>query len=440
MSDAGRLSAAGALRAPEWLALAAVAGFLTVATHTRWGGWNDASRLAMVEAIVEHGRLWVDGTEMGRKSGDVCMIDGRYYSDKPPAVALLAVPAYAAAVARGVTFRTDLPRAYYWTTLLTIGATTWLGLLFLAHFLVRLVPDPTWRALTILALGLGSLNAAYSVTFSNHPPSATALLAGTLLAWSWRRFGGGLAGLAIGGLLVGLAATADHGAVFYLPFLLLYVGWPGAPRPRVAVLTFAVAAALPLLGYLAYAYALSGSLLPLSLQPRLFEYPGSYFSADAGHLAGSSLPHASLRAFLAYVWLCSFGERGLFATTPVVFFVLLGMRRLAVDQAYPWRAELALVLTPTAALVAYYLLTSNNPGGNSYGVRWFCLFIPLLLVFLADAYAAFPSRAGRTAFRIALVASVPLAMIGALDPWLDPTPWGTGYAWVVVLRAHGWWW
>ncbi|MCC6764475.1 MAG: hypothetical protein IT293_07400 [Deltaproteobacteria bacterium] len=439
MSELPRASAVSPLCAPEWLALAAVAAFLVLATRTHWGGWNDTSRLGMVEAIVEHGRLWVDGTEMGRKSGDVCMIEGRYYSDKPPAVALMAVPAYAAEVACGITFRTDLPRAYYWTTLLTIGLTTWLGLLFLTRFLARLVPDSRWRALTIVALGLGSLNATYSVTFSNHPPSATALLVGTLLVWSWRRCGSGLAGLALGGLLVGVAATADHGAAFYLPFLLLYVGWPGAPRPIAAVLTLAAATAVPLLGYLAYAYALSGSPLPLSLQPRLFEYPGSYFSADKGHLAGSSLPHASLRAFLAYVWLCTFGERGLFALTPVLLFVVLGMLRLAADRTYRWRAELVLVLAPTVALVAYYLLTSDSPGGNSYGVRWFCLFIPLLLVFLADAYATFRSRAGRIAFWLALAASVPLAMIGALDPWLDPTPWGTGYAWVVVLRAHGWW-
>ncbi|MEB2285046.1 MAG: hypothetical protein B6D46_09910 [Polyangiaceae bacterium UTPRO1] len=439
MSAATTAAYSPAASAAVPVALAAIAIFLVFGTHARYGGWNDTSRLAMVEAIVEHGRLYVDGTEMGRKSGDVCMIDGHYYSDKPPAVALMAVPVYAAEVARGLTFRSDLPRAYYWTTLLTIGATTWLGLLFLARFLGRIVPDPRWRALTLVAIGLGSLNTVYSVTFSNHPPSATALLTGTLLVWSWRRFGAGLPTLATGGLLVGTAATADHGAAFYLPFLLSYIGWPGAPRRGTAILTFGAVAAAPIAGYLGYAYVLSGSPLPLSLQPRLFEYPGSYFAASAGHLAGSSLPHASLSALLAYVWLCTFGTRGIFALTPVLLFVVIGMLRLTADRTYPWRAELGLVIAPTTALTAYYLATSDNPGGNSYGVRWFCLFIPLLYVFFADAYATLRSRAGRTAFWIAYAVSFPLAMIGARDPWLDPTPWGTGYAWIVVLRAHGWW-
>ncbi len=426
---------------PSWtvgLALVAVAVFLVVATQRRYGGWNDTSRLAMVEALVEHGRLWVDGTEMGRKSGDVCMIGGRYYSDKPPAVALLAVPVYAAEVARGIRFATDLPRAYYWTTLLSIGLTTWLGLLYLASFLRRVVADARWRALTVLGIGLASLNTAYSVTFSNHPPSATALLVGVLLLWTWRRFATGLGSVAIGGVLVGLAATADHGAAFYVPFALAYLGWPRAPRRLAATLTFAATVAVPIVTYMVYAYALSGSVLPLSLQPRLFDYPGSYFSATSGHLAGSSLAHASLGDFLAYVWLCSFGARGLFTLTPVLLFIVVGMLRLASDRTYPWRAEIALVLVPTTTLVAYYLVTSNNPGGNSYGVRWFCLFIPLLFVFLADGYALLRSRLARAAFWLAFAASLPFAMIGALDPWLDPTPWGTGYAWLIVLRAHGW--
>lgn len=419
-------------------ALLAVGLFLILATHDRYGGWNDTSRLAMVEAIVEHRRLFVDGTEMGRKSGDVCMIDGRYYSDKPPAVALLAVPVYAVEVALGLSFRETLPRAYYWTTLLTIGLTTLLGLMALERFLRISVPDPRWRALTVVGLGIGTLNTAYSITFSNHPPSATALLTSVLLIWTWRRSDAALAVLVAGGLLLGIAATADHGAAFYAPFMLLYVVWPGAPRRLTAALVLAGAVAIPLAGYAAYCYALSGSTLPLSLQPRLFDYPGSYFAAEGGHLAGSSLPHASLADFLNYAWLCSFGARGLFSHTPILLFVVGGMLRCLFDRSYPRRAEIAAILIPTLVLVLYYLATSTNPGGNSYGVRWYCLFIPLLFVFLTDAYRTLRGPKMRAAFWLSYVLSFPPALIGSLDPWLDPTPYGTGFSWMLVLRAHGW--
>jgi len=430
------MSAASRLSVPA--ALGVVALFLALATHDRYGGWNDTSRLGMVEAIVERGRLYLDGTEMGRKSGDTCMIDGHYYSDKPPAVALMAVPVYAAEVALGLRFSTDLPRAYYWTTLLTIGLSTLLGLAALARFLRHLVPDPRWRALTVLGLGLGSLVTVYGVTFSNHPPSAMLLLLGVLGTWAWRRFGAGLGTLAAGGLLIGIAATADHGAAFYAPVLLAYVAWPGAPRRATAVPLLAAAMAAPLAGYAAYAYALSGSPMPLPLQPRLFDYPGSYWASSTGNLPGSSFAHASARDFLAYAWLCFFGTRGFFSHTPVLLFVVAALLWRLFDRSAPHRAEIALVLTPTAALVAYYLVTSDNPGGNSYGVRWFTLFTPLLFIFLPDAYATWTSRPIRAAFWLAFAASIVFALIGSLDPWLDPTPYGEGYSWQIVLRAHGW--
>jgi hypothetical protein len=192
-----------------------------------------------------------------------------------------------------------------------------------------------------------------------------------------------------------------------------------------------------LAGYAAYAIALSGSPLPLPLQPRLFDYPGSYF-ADRAHLAGSALPHASLAAFARYVAFCLFGYRGLFALTPLALFVGWGVSRVALSPTHPHHVEARLALTPTVVLATYYLATSSDPGGNAYGVRWFCLFMPMLYVFLADAYATLRGRATRALFWAAYAVSIPLALIGAMDPWLDPTGWGTGPAWVLVLRAHHW--
>jgi hypothetical protein len=424
----------------RWLvpaALAAVAVFLVLATHTRHGGWNDASRLAMVEAIVEHGHLWVDGTYMSRFTGDVARIDGRYYSDKPPALAFAAVPVYAAERAFGITFRGDPGRAYYWTTLLTVGLSTLGGLVVLACFLRRIVPDPRWRAATVAAVGFGTLDTAYSVTFSNHTAAAMALLAGFVLLWRWGRFGGGLGSVAGSALVTGIAALTDHGAAFYLPAFLAYMLIRDRPGRRTAALVFACVAAVSVVGYAAYAIALSGNPLPLPLQPRLFDYPGSYFAGHA-HLAGSALPHRSPAELAGYVWLCLFGYRGLFSHTPAALFVVWGMARSACSRTRPHRVEARVVLVPTAVLVTYYLLTSSNPGGNAYGVRWFCLFIPTMYLFLADAYRMLRSRSARALFWAAYAASIPLALIGAMDPWLDPTPYGQGFSWQLVLRAHGW--
>jgi len=195
---------------------------------------------------------------------------------------------------------------------------------------------------------------------------------------------------------------------------------------------------VPIVGYAAYAMALSGSPLPLPLQPRLFDYPGSYF-ADRTHLAGSHLPHDSIGDFLRYVGLCFVGYRGLFIHTPALLFVVWGMLRIATSTtSQPHRAEAVVALVPTLLLVGYYLLTSNDPGGNAYGVRWFCLFIPMLYVFLADAYRIHRRPSVRALFWTAYALSFPLALIGAIDPWLDPTPYGAGFSWWLVLRSRGW--
>ena len=98
------------------------------------------------------------------------------------------------------------------------------------------------------------------------------------------------------------------------------------------------------------------------------------------------------------------------------------------------------MLVPTAvARRATISLTSDNPGGNSYGVRWFCLFIPLLFVFLADAYAhlAEPRRLAPPSGSPSPRRS-PFALIGSPRSVARPDPYGTGYSWQIVLRAHGW--
>jgi hypothetical protein len=198
-----------------------------------------------------------------------------------------------------------------------------------------------------------------------------------------------------------------------------------------------VAATIPLAAYSAYAYALSGSAVPLSLQSRLFQYPGSYF-AQQGRLSGASLPHQSLGDLLAYARLCLIGYRGLFTHTPIFLFIVAGMAVIAATRDHPRRAEAATLLIPTVLLVVFYLLTSTDPGGNSYGVRWYCLFMPLGFIFLFDAYRVLRTRPARAAFWIALALSFPLALIGTLAPWLDPTPYGTGFSWQLVLRSRGW--
>src|SRR5689334_21928584 len=70
-----------------WL-FALFAFFLPAAT------WNPASRFALTRAVVERGSFQIDPD--ANSTGDRALVNGHWYSGKPPIVSFVAVPAYAA--------------------------------------------------------------------------------------------------------------------------------------------------------------------------------------------------------------------------------------------------------------------------------------------------------------------------------------------------------
>src|SRR5271169_4349145 len=65
--------------------------FFSYAYFYEGAGWNQNSRLDLVRAIVEQGTLRIDAFH--QNTGDKALVNGHYYSDKAPGLALLAVPA-----------------------------------------------------------------------------------------------------------------------------------------------------------------------------------------------------------------------------------------------------------------------------------------------------------------------------------------------------------
>src|SRR5262249_19665936 len=70
------------------------------------GGWNDGSRLAAAESLVDRGTWAIDGSAF--VTMDKLRIGGRFYSDKPPVPNLLLAADYRAWQAlTGRTARSD---------------------------------------------------------------------------------------------------------------------------------------------------------------------------------------------------------------------------------------------------------------------------------------------------------------------------------------------
>src|SRR5829696_9086625 len=88
--------------AAAWVLAACAFAFAAAGAKPFASSWNDGSRLASVEALVERGTFCIDGTTFLAPNGapaydpanpllergtlDKLRIDGRWYSDKPPLV------------------------------------------------------------------------------------------------------------------------------------------------------------------------------------------------------------------------------------------------------------------------------------------------------------------------------------------------------------------
>jgi hypothetical protein len=64
-------------------------------THTHINSWNEYSRLAAVKALVKRGTWVIDDTALGQLTGDRVLLNGHFYSDKPPVFTFIAAGVYA---------------------------------------------------------------------------------------------------------------------------------------------------------------------------------------------------------------------------------------------------------------------------------------------------------------------------------------------------------
>src|SRR5687768_10760158 len=84
---------------PGWHVLVVTCAALVASLGCRpyAGSWNDASRLATVESLVDRQTLSIDDSLFVRGPAgtrDKLLIDGRFYSDKSPVPAILMAGPY----------------------------------------------------------------------------------------------------------------------------------------------------------------------------------------------------------------------------------------------------------------------------------------------------------------------------------------------------------
>jgi hypothetical protein len=376
------------------------------------GGWNDGSRLATVETLVD-GHTWriddstyvhvpesstslpYDPAEPGlNKYGtlDKLFIDGHYYSDKSPVPALFLAGWYQLwQWGTGWTAR-NRPDAFCQAmTFLSSGLAYVLAVLCIYRLGRPLRLPLPLRIVLTASFALATVAARYVEQVNNHILLLGVTAALVLkLAWLveetregqriWRRF-------AEVGTLAGLAYGIDLGVgpvLFLCTFILILscslrhrlgdVLRAASPRLLVSVspcLVFSLAA-LPWLGlHHALNYSIGGTLAPANANPEYFRWPGSPF--DAHNLTGSWI-HDGLGTFLLYATSMIAGKRGFFGHNLPLFLTIPAFAILLRRH----RENRREVLWAGGCYVGTWLLyaaTSNNSSGQCCSIRW---FVPLL--------------------------------------------------------------
>jgi len=345
--------------------------------------WNDGSRLASVEALVDQHTWAIDDSifvkvppqdelnpyslELPSASGtmDKMLIGGHFYSDKPPVLTLYLAGIYwIAQKLTGLTAAYDPHVFVYLLTVTSAGLAYVVSVLCIWFLALRLGLSADAAFLTTLSFGLATIAPVYSRQVNNHVMLLAVFSGIFLLVSSPRKHA------ALLGLLVGAAYTLDLGIgpVLVLSALIYAcIKWRNPMSPGLCALGM-----LPFVALHHWLnYRIGGTLGPANANPQFFDYPGSAFSAQ--NMTGG-WAHDSVGGAIAYAVGLLLGPHGFLLYNLPLLLIPVGVA--GAWRALPeQRAELLFASFAGVGSWVLYTLGSNNYSGLAASIRW---FVPLL--------------------------------------------------------------
>lgn len=371
--------------------------------------WNAAvrSRLATVQSLVERRTFRIDESEFS-DTIDKVYVNGHFYSDKPPLLAVMGAAPYYVVRAFGGTLGKHTAALI---TLSTIGIGFVLCIICFYDALKRTGIARGTRLIMTASLGLATIYGVWSLTFSNNGFTASWLFIGFYCLLRARQTGHRNLWLFLSGLSLSMAGAVDNPTTLFFVAFGVYVLL--IRELRGGFLYYALPVLLTFLPSVLINYSISGSIRPVQLHPEYFRYPGSYWLNGPEALSGvkNNSPSFALR----YGFNCLFGAQGFLIYDPLLLIALWYLVRRIANRGLLW-VEGAIVLAVSAIIALYYFISTTNYGGYSYSIRWLVPMIPLLWFFAFGFFENF-TRAKRLVFIGLFAVSVVIAAVGAGNPW-----------------------
>jgi hypothetical protein len=375
----------------------------------RVGSWNDASRMATVQSLVEQHTFKIDQSVFV-DSGDKVFVNGHFYSDKPVGPSVLGALVYWPLYHLGISLDRDWNFAYYLITLFLVKGFWVAGLLAFYGALKQTSLDAEKRFWLTASLAVASLYLTWGATFNNHILAASQLMIGFYFLLKAKQTHSVRLNLFLAGFFLSLAGAMDMPAMaFFVTFsgyVLLHEGL------RRNILFYLLPFTLTFIPGLLVNYYISGSIMPLQLTRAYFDYPGSpWIGSDK--LSGMGINQGVF--FFYYSISALFGPRGFIWYNPFLF-IALPYLFLEIGKKRAFMQEASVIGATSLIIVLYYLLFTNNHGGWSYSIRWFVPMLPMLFFFMYPFFENFNSQRRRIFFMVFVFSSI-IAGIGLINPW-----------------------
>jgi hypothetical protein len=401
------------------------------------GGWNDGSRLAAVESLVDY-RTWAiddsifvkvpqtaeraapypvsdpgllrDGTQ------DKMWIAGHFYSDKSPVPALAMAAAYQVVQwVTGLVAKESPGWFCYWLTFLTSGVAYIVAVCCMDRLAVVTGLRRRSRLLLTASFALGTIALTYTRHVNNHI-LLLAVCSALMLLFARTHFS--RASLLAIGSLIGLGYTIDLGiGPVLVVCAVAFIAWKTRSLRAVIVV---LAAAFPWFAlHHTLNYAVGGTFFPANAHAAYFEWPGSPF--DSANLTGG-WAHASVGKFIVYALDLASGRRGFFPYNLALFLAMPGLVVL-LRARVPETPQILFAAGFSLASWLLYSATSTNHAGLCCSVRW---FVPLLapgFYILALSLREVPHCEGDM---VILTSGGILMGVASWwgGPWMTHMPWG----------------
>lgn len=378
-------------RAVRWIIIASSIAIAALSAVDHAGSWNDASRLATIECLVDHGTWRIDESifvDVVRAGGsdpnpfgeqaaafpggtlDKLKIGAHYYSDKSPTPALIMAGPYWLWRAIGgvsVAERPDLfCRAMSW---LTSGLAFVITVVSFDVLAARWRFRPSARLLLAATLATGTMALPYSRSVNNHEIllAIMALLCLRIdhLEDTWH-------GVVAGGL-AGIAYGVDLGAG---PVIVIcstgFMVWHTVIASRrsnsfMPLAAFVVALAPGVLLHHFLNYQIGGTWRPANSNPEYLNWPGSPF--NTANMSGQ-WSHASVVSFVAYAMDLLVGKKGFLGHNLPLLIGLIGCKKL-LRRPHRRQVMVAWSLAVSIGIWLIYAIGSSNYSGACVSVRWY---------------------------------------------------------------------